>query len=176
MSERNGSPWPAPQSPPTRSLTWPAPTCETPSRLPDGTRVRTPNGSTGVIEQDNDGTYEVYSAQTGKTYQLTDRDLTRSRKRVKTAKANAGNQPGHYVGRLGVLWRQKAKPRLAIKDWRRPVRREGKWLDILLPGVMPTRTTSAHTPACDRRCTTKGGKVDHRSRRTPGCPGCKALR
>lgn len=25
MSERNGSPWPAPQSPPTRSLTWGAP-------------------------------------------------------------------------------------------------------------------------------------------------------
>lgn len=71
-------PWPAPK-PPTRSLAWPAPTCETPSRLPDGTRVRTPNGSTGVIEGHDSGKYDVFSAADGQTYQLTDRDITPSR-------------------------------------------------------------------------------------------------
>lgn len=71
-------PWPAPK-PPTRSLAWPAPTCETPSRLPDGTRVCTPNGSTGVIESHDDGKYDVFSAADGKTYALTDRDLTKGR-------------------------------------------------------------------------------------------------
>lgn len=189
MSERNGYPWPAPQSPPTRSLTWPAPTCETPSRLPDGTRVRTPNGSTGVIESHDGREYDVFSAADGITYLMTDRDLTKSKRRLRSpakprnARAVRKVKPARTTpGYLGAL------KSLSFRNWTHRYRHiftENVDRSIgftftqkrkMLNGKPVHRGTGAHTAACDRRCATNGGKVDHRSRRTPGCPGCKALR
>lgn len=150
-------PWPAPK-PPTRSLAWPAPPAvqtggwqydpswPDPKPLPP---VDDPywGSDHGPRPADDDlweqGEPRITPNGKGPTF----REVL-ERARVLAAKANAGNQPGHWRSRLGVLWGQKAEPRVKLNDKR-----------------------SGHNAACRKKL---GGR-NPGFIRTKGCPGCKKL-